>query len=72
MEEFINKKLRYLENSKALWRTNRDDLLVSYDFNGPYPTAEADKNSTWPAIQTSYPFKKYMNDAVCELFNSGR
>ena len=26
----------------------------------------------WPAIDTAYPFKQYMNDAVCALFNNGR
>ena len=47
-------------------------MLVSCDFNSLYPSAQIDKNSTWPKIETSYPFKKYMNDAICTLFNSGR
>ena len=47
-------------------------MLVSYDFNSLYPSAQIDKNSTWPKIETAYPFKKYMSDAICVLFNSGR
>ena len=35
-------------------------------------SAHSDENSTWPAIETSYPFEIYLNDAVCEIFNSGR
>ena len=37
-----------------------------------YPSAQIDKNSIWPQIETTYPFKKYMSDAVCSFFNSGR
>ena len=28
--------------------------------------------STWPKIETAYPLKKYLTDAVCSLFNSGK
>ena len=31
-----------------------------------------DENSTWPKRETFYSFKKFMNDAVCKLFSSGR
>ena len=51
-------------------RNNKDAIKVSYDFNSFYPSAQADKNSTWPAMETSYPFKKYMDDALRQLFNS--
>ena len=37
---------------------NNDHLLVSYDFISLYPSDEADGNSTWPAIDTAYCFKK--------------
>ena len=47
-------------------------MLASYDFNSLYPSAQIDLNSTWPKIETAYPFKKYMSDAVCSLFDSGR
>ena len=47
-------------------------MLVSYDFTSLYPSAQIDKNSTWPKIETSYPFEKHMNDAICSLFNSDR
>ena len=72
LDIFLNKKLGNLEISKELQKINKDDLLVSYDFNSLYPSAQIDKNSTWPKIETAYPFKKYMNDAVCYLFNNRR
>ena len=31
-----------------------------------------DINSTWPTIETAYPFKAFMSVAVCSLFNNGR
>ena len=71
MEEFINKNLGDFEISEGLRLTKKDDLLVSYDLNSLYPSAEADKDSKWPAIETAYPFEKFMNNAVCELFKSG-
>ena len=37
-----------------------------------YPSAQIDKNSTCPKIEISYLLKKFMSDAVCILFNSGR
>ena len=46
-------------------------MLVSYDFNSLYPSAQIDINSTWPKIEIAYPFKKYMNESICTLFNSG-
>ena len=72
LDNFLEKKLGELEISKELQKINKDDLLVSYDFNSLYPSAQIDKNSTWPKIETSYPFKKYMNESICTLFNSGR
>ena len=72
LDEFLEKKLGELEISKDLQKINKDDLLVSYDFNSLYPSAQIDKNSTWPKIETAYPFKKHMNDAICTLFNSGK
>ena len=59
-------------NSEELHKINKDDSLVSYDFNSLSPSAQIDVNSTWPKIETAYPSKKYMSDAVCSLFNSGR
>ena len=66
------KQLGELEISKESRKINTDGLLVSYDFNSLHPTAQIDLNSTWPIIETAYPFKKYMSDAVCSLFNSRR
>ena len=57
---------------EALQRMKKDDLLVSCDFKCLHRTAGADKNRTWPAIETSYRFKNHMNDAVFEMFNSSR
>ena len=72
LEKFLEKKLGELEISKELQKINKDDLLVSYDFNSLYPSAQIDKNSTWPKIETAYPFKKHMNESICTLFNNGR
>ena len=72
MKEFINRKLGDLEFSKASRRINKDDLLVSYDFSSLYPSAEADEDVKCPAIETAYPLEKYIDDTVCEIFNSGR
>ena len=72
LDKFLERKLGEINISKELQKINKDDLLVSYDFNSLYPSAQIDKNSTWPKIETAYPFKKDMNDAVCYLFNSGR
>ena len=72
LEKFIDKKLGELEISKELQKINKDDLLVSYDFNSLYPSAQIDRNSTWPKIETAYPLKKHMNESICTLFNSGR
>ena len=47
-------------------------MLVSYDFNCLYPSAKIDNNSNWSKIETVYPFKKYMKESICSLFNSGR
>ena len=65
LDKYLEKKLGELENSKELQKINKDDLLVSYDFNSLYPSAQTDKNSTWPKIETSYPFKRYMNESIC-------
>ena len=72
LDNFLERKLGELNISKELQKINKDDLLVSYGFNSSYPSAQIDKDSTWPKIETAYPFKKYMNDAVCYLFNSGK
>ena len=72
LDKFLERKLGELEISKELQKINKDDLLVSYDFNSLYPSAQIDKNSTWPKIETAYPLKKHMNDAICYLFNSGK
>ena len=71
-EKFLERKLGELNISKELQKINKDDLLVSYDFNSLHPSAQIDNNSTWPKIETGYPFKKHMNDALCYLFNSGK
>ena len=72
LDKFLEKKLGELEFSKELQKFTKDDLVVSYDFNSLYPSAEIDKNSTWPKIETAYPFKKYISESICTFFNSGR
>ena len=68
----LDKKHGELESSKEIQKLNKDDLLVSYDFNSSYPSAHLDKNITWPKCETAYPPKKYMIDVICSLFSSGR
>ena len=68
----MEKKLEELEIIKEIHKINKDDLLVSYVFNSLYPSAQIVSHSTWPQIETAYPFEKYMSDAVCRLFNSRR
>ena len=72
LDKFLDKKLGELQLSKELQKINKDDLLVSYEFNSLYPSAQIDIDSTWPKIDTAYPFKNNMSDAVWTLFNSGR
>ena len=42
---------------------------MSYDFDS---SAQIDINGTWPKIETTYPFKKYVKESICILFISGR
>ena len=72
LDKFLERKLGELNISKELQKINKEDLLVSYDFNSLYPSAQIYIDSTWPKIETAYPFKKHMNDAICYLFNSGK
>ena len=72
LDKFLERKLGEINISKELQKIKKDDLLVSYDFNSLYPSAQIDKKSTWPKIETVYPFKKHMNDSICTLFNNGR
>ena len=58
LDKFLERKLGELNISKELQKNDKDDLLVSYDFNSLYPSAQIDKNSNWRKIETSYPFKK--------------
>ena len=52
-------------------KISKSDLLISYDFNSLYLSAQIDINSTWPKFETAYPFKKNMSESICILFNSG-
>ena len=61
LDKSLEKQLGELEISKELQNINKDDSVVSYDYNSLYPSAQIDKNSTWPKVETTYPFKKDMN-----------
>ena len=61
-----------MEITKEIQKMNKDDFIVFYDFNSFYPSAQIDTNSIWPRTATAYSFKKFMTDAVCTLFKSGR
>ena len=56
LDNFLDKNLGDLKISKELENINKDDLLVSYDFNSLYPSAQIDLNSTWLKLETVYPF----------------
>ena len=43
LDKFLERKLGELEISKELQKIDKDDLLVSYDFNSLYPSAQIDK-----------------------------
>ena len=58
VEGFPDKKLGELEISKELQKIIKGDLLVSYDFNSFCLSAQIDKKSSWPKIETVYLSKK--------------
>ena len=58
-----------LEMSKELQIINKDDLLASYDFISLYHIAQIDINSTWPKIETAYPFRKNMTESISSLWS---
>ena len=72
LDKVLEKNLGDLEISKELQKSNKDDLLVSYDFNSLYPSAQIDINSTGLKIETADLLRNYMSDAVGRLFTSGR
>ena len=72
MDKFLDKKLGEMEISREIQKIYLNDLLVSYDFNSLYSSAQIDINSYWPKIEIAYSFKKYKSDAFCSLLNSGR
>ena len=59
VKKSIDEKQGELQVSKELKKNNnKDDLLVSYNFNRLYPSAQIDINSIWLKVETVYPFKK--------------
>ena len=69
---FLDKKILEWDISKELQNINKDDFIVLYIFNGFYPSAQINSNSTWPKMESTYPFQKYMSDAVFSLFTTRR
>ena len=61
-----------MQTGIELREINIFDLLVLYDFNSLYPSAQIAIRSTWLKIETAYLFNKYVNDSSCSSFNSGR
>ena len=55
--KFSDRKFGELESNKELKNVNKDDLLVSYDFNWLHPGAQTDLNNIWPKIESTYPFQ---------------
>ena len=60
-----------MEISNELQNTNKDDLLVSYDFYSLYPSAQITSNNIWPKVETACPFKKHMNESICSWSKNG-
>ena len=71
LENYIKKKLANLPISKELNNVDKSDLLVSSDYNSLYPSAMAQLQSTWPAIETAQAIKPEDNENSCRLFNTG-
>ena len=66
------KKLGELEFSKEIQNIIEDNLLVSYDFNSLYPSAQIDLKSPWPKVETDFRFENFLSNSICCLFNSRR
>ena len=70
LNNFLDQKLGELQTTKELQNIIKNVLLVSYDFNIYYPSAQIDFISTWPKLETAYPFEKYMSQVVLSLIIS--
>ena len=68
----LGNKLGELGISKELQNINKDDLLVLCDFNSFQNSAQIVINSTLLNIETTYPLKTSLSNAVRSLFNSER
>ena len=53
LDKLLEKKLGELGISEELQKFNKGDLLVSYDINSLYPSAQIDIKSTWSKIETA-------------------
>ena len=57
LDKFLDEKLGKLEISKESQNIYKSDLLVSYDFNSVYPSAQVDINSPWSKIDSFFVWK---------------
>ena len=58
LDNVLIEKLGVLYVSKQLQNINKHHLLVSYDFNSVYPSAQIIESRIWPKIDTAFPFEK--------------
>ena len=71
LESYIKKNLASLTNSKEVKNVDKSDLLVSSDYNSLYPSAMAQLQSTWPAIEIAQAIKPEDSEDLCGLFYTG-
>ena len=69
-EKYINEKLSNLRLHKIIKRIELIHLLWEFDAVSLYPSAMWDPKSIYPKIETSYAFKREMNDELLEKFNN--
>ena len=69
--KYVKRSGRVYQKNDDLEITNALQMINTVDFSSQYPSTEADKISTLQEIETFYPFKNYLNDAVCEFVKSG-
>ena len=69
--KFINKNLSQLPIHQLVKQVKIDEILWDFDAVSLYPSANWDKKSIYPRIETGYAFTRDMNDELVENFNTG-
>ena len=71
-DKFVDEKFGELLIFKDPQKVNMDCLMITYDYNSLYLSAQAKMNSSWPKIETAYLSQKLMSVAICTLFYNSR